>query len=86
MTHKQSDRGSSPSEIEGVAHVPFAEETPEDEDRCSNMAHKRYRMFGCTECLDEEATSVEPIKGGQLCHLCNAVHDLMSACPPKETK
>lgn len=30
----------------------------------------------------EALTSVEPIKGGQLCHLCNAVHDLMSACPP----
>jgi hypothetical protein len=28
--------------------------------------------------------SIEPIQGGQLCHLCNAVHDLMSACPPKE--
>lgn len=28
-------------------------------------------------------TSVEPVaNAGQLCHLCNAVHDLMSACPP----
>lgn len=28
--------------------------------------------------------SIAPIKGGQLCHLCNAVHDLMSACPPAD--
>jgi hypothetical protein len=31
-------------------------------------------------------TSVAPIAGaGQLCRLCGNVHDLMSACPPKET-
>lgn len=29
-------------------------------------------------------TTVEPVLGaGQLCRLCNNVHDLMSACPPR---
>jgi hypothetical protein len=38
----------------------------------------------CT-CYPAE-TSVAPLAGAdQLCHLCGNVHDLMSACPPKET-
>lgn len=59
---------------------------PDDTDE--NVIAAKTAMVTAIAALEhsESEPSIEPIKGGQLCHLCNAVHDLMSACPPKETK